>query len=215
MKNTITSLTVALFVVVLSLVSSGCSNLNGTRVEPLLGGDVNLVKLGDKVAEMLANQSFPPLFPRKQDQPVLVTTLVDNTDLTNTSHFGRTLQNHIAAGFVKRGFAVKEMKLTGDVLIQAQRGEFMLSRHLDNIAGKQRAQATVVGTYSMSGRVMYLSIRLVSPGDRNIRATYDDKLYLDENTLRLLGLQYAAAGNSGEDFVKPPSTSILDTLLYW
>lgn len=197
--------------VFLVLCAAGCSSLNGTRLEGLFGGDVNLVKLGDKVADTLVNQSFPPLFPRQLEQPVLVTTLVDNNDLTDTSNFGRTLQNHIGAGFVKRGFTVKEMKLRHDLLVQARRGEFMLSRHLKDLAEKQRAQAIVIGTYSMANRVMYLSVRLVSPEDRTIRSSYEDKLYLDENTLRLLNLQFA----DSEEHVTPPSEPLLDKILYW
>ena len=32
----------------LLLLAAGCSNLNGTRLEPVLGADVNLVRLGDQ-----------------------------------------------------------------------------------------------------------------------------------------------------------------------
>lgn len=197
----------------LVLLVSGCSSLNGTRLEGLLGGDVNLVKLGDKVADKLSTQSFPPLFPRQPEKPVLVATLVNNNNLADTSNFGRTLQNHIATGLVARGYAVKEMKLRHDLLVQAQRGEFMLSRHLSDLVTKQRAQAVVIGTYSMSNRVMYLSVRLVSPENRTIRSSYEDKLYLDENTLRLLNLQFADKGDN--EAVTPPSEPLLDKLLYW
>lgn len=197
---------------ILVLLMTGCSSLNGTRLEGLLGGDVDLVKLGDKVADKLSSQSFPPLYPRQPDQPVLVATLVDNNNLSDTSNFGRTLQNHIASGFVARGYAVKEMKLRHDLLVQAQRGEFMLSRHLKDLVLKQRAQAVAIGTYSLSNRVMYLSVRLVSPENRTIRSSYEDKLYLDENTLHLLNLQFA---DKGEAAVTPPSEPILDKILYW
>ncbi len=196
----------------LLLFSQGCSSFNGTRLEGLLGGDVNLIKLGDKIAESLITQSFPPVLPMQAEQPVIVTTLVDNNDLTDASNFGRSLQNHIAAGFVSRGFTVKEMKLRRDVLIQAGRGEFMLTRHLRELAEKQRAQAVVVGTYSMANRVMYLSARLVSPGDRTIRSAYEDRLYLDENSLNMLGLQFS---QNETGFVQPPSEPLLDKLLYW
>lgn len=38
-------------ILLLLLAAAGCSTLNGTRLEPLLGADVNLVRLGDRVAE--------------------------------------------------------------------------------------------------------------------------------------------------------------------
>ncbi len=193
---------------------SSCSNLNGTRLEPLLGGDINWVKLGDKISETLVTQSFPPLFPREPEQPIIVTTLVDNKSLDITTDFGRNLQNTITSGFVKRGFSAKEMKLRSDILVKADKGEFMLSRHLNDIAVKQKAQAIVVGTYTMANRVIYLSVRLVSPQDRTIRSSYEDRLILDENSLKMLGLQYASPTGGHENTVTPPEESFLDRVLY-
>jgi hypothetical protein len=196
---------------VCTLLLNGCSSLNGTRLEPLMGADVNLVKLGDKIAQTLIEQAVPPLFPRQPEQPIIVTTLVDNQQLNQTSDFGRNLQNTITSGFVKKGYISREIKLRGNVLVQANVGEFMLSRDLNEIAGKQNAQAVVVGTYTMTNRMMYLSIRLVTPQDRTIRAAYDDRLYLDENTLRMLNLQFKSQDSS---MVKPPEESFIDKIFY-
>lgn len=199
----------------LCLCLSGCSRLNGTRLEPLLGGEFNLVRLGDKVAETLISQTLPPLIPQQPEQPVLVATLVSNDNLDQASNFGRSFQNHIAAGFVNRGFTVKEVKLRRTMLIEEHKGEFLLTRDLRELAGKQRAQAVVVGTYTMANRVMYLSVRLVAPGNQSIRAVYEDKLYLDENTLNLLGLKFKnGAGGDDSEEILPPGPSFLDELLY-
>ncbi|WP_306546301.1 FlgO family outer membrane protein [Desulfobulbus sp.] len=195
------------------LAASGCSELNGTRLEPVLGGDVNLVELGDKVADTLISQTLPPLIAQQADQPILVTTLVNNDKLNDTSSFGRSFQNNIAAGFVSRGFAVKEIKLRRDLLVELHKGEFMLTRNLPEMAGAQRAQAVVVGTYTLTNRVMYLSVRLVSTANQSIRSVYEDKLYLDDNSLRLLGFKYAN-GSDGDEMVRPPSPSVLDSILY-
>lgn len=197
----------------LVLLLSSCSEFNGTRLEPLLGGDVNLVRLGDNIARTLVENSFPPLHSRRIEQPVLVTTPVENKNLVTTSDFGRNLQNAIIAGFVARGYSAKEIKLRSELVVQDQRGEFMLSRHLSDISNKQQAQAVVVGTYSLANRVMYLSVRMVSPADRTIRSVYEDRLYLDENSLRLLDLQFATTADK-DDLVLPPRESILDKLLY-
>ena len=50
-----------LFYGVLLFVLCGCSQLNGTRLEPVLGGDIDLVALGDEVANHLLQQPVPPL----------------------------------------------------------------------------------------------------------------------------------------------------------
>jgi TolB-like protein len=193
----------------------GCSQLNGTRLEPVLGGDIDLVDLGDEVAETLIRQPVPPLIPYQPDQPILVATLVNNDNLNDTSSFGRSFQNNIIAGFVSRGFAVKEIKLRRDMLVEVHKGEFMLTRDLQELAGKQRAQAVVVGTYTLANRVMYLSVRLVSPQNQAIRGVYEGKLYLDDNNLRLLGLKFKNGGGADPSQpVLPPNPSVLDSILY-
>jgi TolB-like protein len=188
---------------------SACSNLNCTRLETLLGGDVNLVSLGGSIGETLARESFPPILPAQTEQPIYITTIVDNNNFYETTDFGRALQNHIASSFVKQGYTVKEVKLRSNVLIRKQDGEFMLSRDLEELSNKQRAQAMVVGTYSMANRVMYLSIRLVDPRDQKVRSTYDKRLCLDENTLRMLGLQFEES-----ESIQPPREPLLDRILY-
>ena len=197
------------FVVLLT----GCSDLNGTRLEPVLGGEVNLVKLGDKIVAELITQPTPPLIPFQGDQPILVTTLVNNDKLNETSSFGRSFQNNLAAGFAQRGYAVKEIKLRRDLLVELNKGEFMLSRNLAEMAPNQQAQAIVVGTYTLINRVLYLSVRLVSPTTQAIRGVYEDKIYLDDTTLRMFGFQFA--GTNDEDAViMPPKPSVLDSILY-
>jgi TolB-like protein len=194
------------------LVATACSNLNGTRMEPVFGADVNLVKLGDRVAEILITRAHPPLFPQ---QPILVTTLVNNDNLDDTTSFGRSFQNNVTAGFVGRGYAVREIKLRRDLLVESYRGEFMLTRDLQELAEKERAQAVVVGTYTMANRAMYLSVRLVDPTDRSIRSVYEDKLYLDANSLRMLGLMIDhQAADAASEQIYPPSPSILNRIFY-
>ncbi|MGD9949085.1 MAG: FlgO family outer membrane protein [Desulfobulbus sp.] len=191
----------------------GCSNLNGTRLEPALGGDINLVELGDKVVENLITQPVPPLIPYQANQPILVTTLVNNDNLNETSSFGRSFQNNLVAGFAQRGYAVKEVKLRRDLLVELNRGEFMLTRNLAEMAPNQRAQAVVVGTYALINRVLYLSVRLVSPANQAIRGVYEDKIYLDDNTLRMFGFKFAESDDS-DTVIKPPKPSVLDSILY-
>lgn len=191
------------------LLLSGCSNFNCTRLESLVGGDVDLVKLGNDISNTLIEEAFPPLLPRQPNQPVLLTSMVDNNDLFATSDFGRALPNHIASGFVRQGYTVKEIKLRGNMLIKEKDGEFLLSRDLEELNDKQQAQAVVVGTYSIANRIMYLNVRLVNFKDRTIRASYDKRLCLDENTLHSLGLQFQE-----ESTIRPPRESWIDRVFY-
>ena len=204
-----------LLLLVFLLSASGCSQFNGTRLEPILGGDTDLVKLGDKVAGKLANQPVPPLMPHRPDQPILITTLVNNDNFDESSSFGRSFQNNIAAGFVKRGYEVKTLNLRKKMLIEPRKGEIMLTREAKELACAQRGQAIVVGTYTMANRIMYLSIRLISPSSQTILADYEDMLYLDENNLRLLGLTLKPQTVHDPDQpYLPPSPSYLDRIFY-
>ena len=214
MKRMIRPLLVASILFVLCA-ASGCSDLNGTRLEPVLGDDVNLVRLGDKVAAALINQTKPRLFPHQPDGPIMVTTPVNNDNIEDSSSFGRSFQNNIVAGFVSRGFIVREINLRRELQVVVHKGDFMLTRDMKSLAHKQHAQAVVVGTYTMANRVMYLSVRLVNPVDQGILAAYEDRLYLDANSLKMLGLQFKAKStNAADDQIQPPSPSILDKILY-
>lgn len=217
MMRTLQSSFPAFLLLVFLLGAFGCTQFNGTRLEPVLGGNYDLVNLGDKVAGSLAKQSGALLMPNRADQPILVTTLVSNDNFDVSSSFGRSFQQCIVAGFVKRGYEVKEINLRKNILIEAGKGEFMLTRDVQELACRQRGQAIVVGTYTMANRIMYLSVRLVSPCDQTILAIYEDSLYLDENNLRLLGLTMTNGERDEHDPTQPflpPSPSFLDSLFY-
>ncbi len=194
------------------LVITGCSRLNCSRLQPLLGRDINLVHLGDEIGDVLIREAVRPLFPGDPGKPVLTVTFVDNNDLNTTSPFGRSLQNHVSSAFVRRGYTVREVKLRRDLFIRRQSGEFMLSRELGLINERQNAQAVIVGTYSLAGRVMYLSARLVNPTTKTVLSTFDRRLCLDDNTLRLLG--YEMDNRPESDEIAPPRKSILNPFLY-
>ncbi len=200
------------FIVIIALLTalSGCSRLNCTPVGSMLGGDINLVKLGYEIGDQLITSSQQPLIPGDSGKPVLTVTFVNNDNLNVTSPFGRSLQNHVSSRFVQQGFTVREVKLRKDLFIRKQSGEFMLSRDLTLINERQNAQAVVVGTYSVTADVMYLSIRLVNPTTKSVLATFDKRLCLDDTSLQMLGLQRG----SGWDEIPPPRKSILNRILY-
>jgi len=195
----------------LFLAIAGCSRFNCTPLEGVLGADVNLVSLGQDIADTLIRDAMPPLVPRQPDQPVFITTPVENDHLRRTSSFARGLQNGITAEFVRQGFTVNEIKLRGNVDVSDQ-GEFMLSRDLMELKEKRRAQAVVVATYTLADRVMYLSARLVRPGTDVILSVYEQRICLDAGTLKLLGLRLDTDDTAT---VTPPSEPILDRIFYW
>jgi len=169
--------------------SSGCSSLNGTRLENILGADTNLINFSATIADHLIDSALPPLVPRHPDMPILVTTFVDNNDLKKTSHFGRILQEHITSRLVQRGYTVKEMKLSSTLNIEPQSGETILTRDLAQLKKDQEVQAVLAGTISRTDRVLYVSARLINPVNNTIIATDDNRLIMDNNIMAMFGLR--------------------------
>ena len=171
------------------LLLGGCANLNCTRLEGLLGGKTNLVTFSYKIAEDLIQQALPPLTPMHPEMPVLVTTFVSNSNLEKTSSFGRLLQEHITSRLVQMGYSVRELKVAKNIYIEPQSGETILTRDLSQLNPHLSAQAIVVGTFTRTNRILYLSTRLVNPNNNNIISSNDYKLCMDDDILAMFGLQ--------------------------
>lgn len=196
---------------ILIFLFSGCSSFNCTRLENLLGGDVNLISLAEKITDNLVDEALPPLIPRHPDLPVLTSTFVYNDNLDQTSRFGRLLQEYIGARLVQRGYTVREIKLRDTMQIQPGSGEKMLSREISQITADQPAQAILVGTYSLINRTLYISARLVNPVNKNILSAHSYNLCMDDNLLAMFGLQREIEDS---DTVEAPSESIINKIFY-
>jgi len=199
-----------LLTIILMLGLSSCSNLNCTRFERYLGAEQNLINFSHTIAEDLLSSAFPPLIPRNPNKPIITTTFVDNNDLTETSQFGRVIQEHLSSRVVQLGFTLQEIKLRRELLIEPQSGETILSRHLHNIQGARKAQAVVVGTISRQNRTMYISARLINPANSNIISSKDYKLCMDDSVLAMYGLQRTTG--ECEDCIDEPSQPILNNV---
>lgn len=200
-----------IFILTLTLLSlSGCANLNCTRLEGLLGGKTNLVTFSYKIAEDLIEQALPPLTPMHPEMPVLVTTFVSNSDLEKTSSFGRLLQEHIISRFVQLGYTVRELKMANNLYIEPQSGETILSRDLSQLDPNLQAQGIVVGTFTRTNRILYLSTRLIDPSNNNIISSNDYKLCMDDDILAMFGLKRHMDNSNS---ISEPSQPILNKIL--
>ncbi len=177
------------YLVVVALSIASCADFNGTRFEKMLGGKTDLVLFSYRIAEDLVGKALPPLVPMHPDMPVIVTTFVSNNDLEKTSSFGRLLQENIGSRLVQMGYTVKEIKLASHLFIEPRSGETILSRKTDDLNPELNAQAVVVGTFTRTNRVLYLSTRLVNPGNNNIVSSSDYKIVMDDDMLAMFGLK--------------------------
>ena len=201
-------------VITLSGLLTGCSSFNCTKLQGVLGTEQNLITLATQITDNLTQKAFPPLLPGEPELPILVTTFVNNDNLKETSRFGRILQEHIASRLVQTNYTVKEIKLRQTLLMQEQSGETMLSRDTQKIDPKQSltSQAILVGTYSYTDRVMYISARLVNPKDRNIISSYDYQLCMDDNISTMF--EPKRKPSTPDDEVAPPKKSVIDSIFY-
>lgn len=199
----------ALLVVVLFSLN-GCASFNCTRYEQFVGSETDLITFSYQIAEELTAAAQPPLIVGDPQMPILVTTFVDNNDLTRTSKFGRILQEHISSRLVQLGYPVKEIKMTGQLQIEPRSGESMLSRDLSRISPSVRSQAVLVGTLSVTARTMYISSRLIHPGDSTILASTDKRLCMDDTILAMFGMRRENAS----DEIDEPGRPLLNSILY-
>lgn len=192
------------------LAGGGCSTFNCTRLENILGSNTNLINFSYNIADNLIERALPPLVPQHQDMPILITTPVDNNDLSRTSGFGRVIQENIASRFVQRGYTVKEVKMAKNLTIEPQSGETMLTRNLSHLQDQQPAQAILVGTVSRTNRILYISMRLINPVNNTIFATDDYRLCMDDDILAMFGLKrQGETENPIEDPGQPTLNSVL------
>lgn len=194
------------------LILSGCAIFNGTKFEGVLGTSENLVDLAYTIAEDLERQAYPPLTPRNQDLPLLTTTFVNNSNLEQTSHFSRILQEHLTSRFVQMGYAVREIKLQKNLLIQPGIGEKMLSRRLEDIKPTQSAQAITAGTFSLTSNIIYISARMINPENGNIISSADYSVPMNKEMMVMFGLHNET--NVPATPVEKPQKSFITWLFY-
>lgn len=199
------------YLAVLMFSQTGCSFFNETRFENSLGKDVNLINYSYNIADDLVMSAYPQLVPMQSEMAILTTTFVNNNDLSQTSHFGRLLQDNIGSRFVQNGYTVHEIKLRRDLLIKQGYGETMLTRDLNLLDQSQKAQAILVGTISQAQRTLYISARLINPIDSTIISSRNYRLYMDKNVLAMFSQQ---VGSSSGDTIKPPSEPFMNSVLY-
>ena len=190
---------------------SGCSSFNCTRLEKFLGGDVNLISLGNKITDDLVESAMPPLMPRHPEEAILISTFVNLDKLDETSRLGRLLQNQAGARLVQLGYTVKEINLRNAMKINREDGETILSRDLSQINPEQPVQAIFVGTYSLNNRNLYITAKLINPVNRNILSAQSYRICMDDNLLAMFGLQRRQENPNNFD---APSQSFLNEIFY-
>lgn len=148
-------------------------------VEDGLGAD--LIKLNYRAADaLMQGVTLDP------NQPVLVATLVDQEELSESSRLGRLVSEHIGSRLSLKGVRVVELKLREQLFMKGSTGALLLSREVRDVSQAHSAQAVVVGTYTSSGQTLYLSLKLVKPEGNTVVSAHDYAMPLNANIKGLL-----------------------------
>lgn len=86
------------------------------------------------------------------EEPIIVTSLVDIDDMNKSSTLGRMSSEIIANRLAQHGYKVREVKMGNNIFVSESEGEFILSRELQRIGTKHDVQGFVVGTYAVSDK---------------------------------------------------------------
>ena len=120
------------------------------------------------------------------DRPVLVATLVSVDQLGESSRLGRTITEQISGRLVQRGVLVIEPRMRASLAMSPAQGELLLSREVREVSRSHEAQAVLVGTYAVSVRSVYVSLKLVHPVGNVVVAAVDYTLPMSDNVRGLL-----------------------------
>ncbi|WP_326543761.1 FlgO family outer membrane protein [Pseudorhodoferax sp.] len=119
-------------------------------------------------------------------QPLLVASFVNLDRLDESSRLGRLFSEQVGGRMSNRGYAVVELKLRDSLFFKQGQGALLLSREVNQVVRAHQAQAVVVGTYTASPTMLYVSLKLVG-ADRNlVLAAHDYAVPLDVNVRGLL-----------------------------
>ena len=126
----------------------------------------------DRLSYNLAHKMAQEMRPLQTQKPILATSFVKLESLEKSSKFGRLISEQMASRLSQVGFTVLEIKPRNSLYIKGKRGEFALSQEIKKISRMRKAQAILVGTYSVINPFVYVTARIVH-ADGHVYASHD------------------------------------------
>ena len=181
------SLKMASVLMVTGLVAA-CSDVytNDAAYMPKDGSPmVDLVATSHQVVDRLIDTSQQSL---DRGNPIIVASLVNVSDLQQSSVLGRIVAEQIRSRLTQLGYVTQELRYRGSILVRAGNGELVLSRDAKNLSDVQQAQAVVAGVYAVAETNVYLTLRILRAQDGTVISSADYVLPKGEDVTSLLGL---------------------------
>lgn len=118
-----------------------------------------------------------------KQRPIIVTSIVNIDNISQSSTFGRISSEIIANRLAQHGYNIKELKMNqAKIYVRKNEGEFVLSREIQEIANRHNVQGIVVGTFAVEDKnfskekKVFVSLRIVETQTDRIGCAYCYKL---------------------------------------
>lgn len=108
--------------------------------------------------------------PLHRTDPVLTTSFVDLNNFDQGSPLGVMLGEYVAVGLTRYGYKVQEIRLDrSNMIVKSQTGEYILTRHVENLEGSPPGKVLLTGTYTLNqDNRLYVTARLVNSMDGSV-----------------------------------------------
>jgi TolB-like protein len=174
------------------LVMTGCGVTEQTEPvpEPDMARpqvDIELASYG--AVDHLVETARAPLSP---DKPIIVTSMVDNGDLTRSSPLGRLIAEQMATRLASAGYTVREVRFGATLKVRPGTGELVLSRDLRDISRSVGAQAVIAGTYTPASSRVFVTTKMIHGISGDLLSAVDFELPMQGDVKSLLPGHLAA-----------------------
>ncbi len=129
--------------------------------------------------------------PVLKNQELAILTFVEQDRLDRAQGLGRYLQERLGFELFNLGYRIVEIRLGKTLATREGRGETILSRVQEQLrqAGTTGLRGVVTGTYTVSGRTVYVQARLIDLEHGQVRAMGELTFPVSKALLGLLALE--------------------------
>lgn len=146
---------------------------------------IDLLAINQAAADNLLNNAQDNIDTQHR---ILVTTIADLDNLAHSAALGRLVAEQLAARITERGFKVVEVRLQDGVSLLPRTGEFILSRHTQQLPHTRphTVSRVVTGTYSVAEETVFIQLKLLDFWDKKAIAAYTYTLPITKDIHNLL-----------------------------
>lgn len=123
-------------------------------------------RASDQLAQQVQGRTF-------LDKDIVVATMVNISDLQQSSTFGREVSSLVASRFTQLGYTVRDLNYTRAMQVVPGTGELALSRDAKKLLHSMKAQAVIAGTFAELNGQTYINLRLINADSGLVIASAD------------------------------------------